>query len=399
MAPGTRAARRAVTVIFFLNGALIGSWAARIPAVKEDLGLGEAELGVALGLVALGALVAMPVSGWLSARGGSRRTTRLAFVVFCVTLPLPALAPAYALLLPAALLLGVGNGSLDVAMNAHGVAVERRHERPILSSFHAAFSCGALAGAGTSALAAAGGLDVRWHLLAAAALALPAGLAACRALLPADADHAGEEAGPLLARPPRALWAVGAIAFCALVCEGATADWSAVYVRESLDAQAGIAALAFAAFSATMTLGRLAGDRLTSAWGAEALVRRGGLLSAAALGAALLIGRPAAAIAGFALLGFGIAAMVPVVFRAAAEVDGVAPGVGIAAASTMGYFGFLVAPPIIGGVAEVTSLPFALGLLVLFGLVMAALAPRVRPRMAGQAALTLGAPARSVSAR
>src|SRR5215213_5164999 len=380
MAPGTRAARRAVTVIFFLNGALIGSWAARIPAVKEDLGLGEAELGVALGLVALGALVAMPLSGWLSARGGSRRTTRAAFVLCCVALPLPALAPSYALLLPAAMLLGAGNGSLDVAMNAHGVAVERRYESPILSSFHAAFSCGALLGAGLSALAAGADLDVRWHLLGVASAALVVGLVACRSLLPADADHAGEEAGPLLAWPPRALWAVGAVGFCALVCEGATADWSAVYVRESLGAEAGVAALAFAAFSATMTLGRLAGDRLTRAWGAEALVRRGALLSAAALGAALLIGRPAAAIAGFALLGFGIAAMVPVVFRAAAEVEGVAPGVGIAAASTVGYFGFLVAPPIIGGVAEVTSLPFALGLLVLLGLVMAALAPRVRPR-------------------
>src|SRR3954454_24861326 len=165
MAPGTRAARRAVTVIFLLNGALIGSWAARIPAVKEHLGLGEAELGVALGLVALGALVAMPVSGWVSARGGSRRTTRFAFVCFCLALPLPALAPTYALLLPAALLLGAGNGSLDVAMNAHGVAVERRHDRPILSSFHAAFSCGALAGAGTSALAASAGGDGRWHLV------------------------------------------------------------------------------------------------------------------------------------------------------------------------------------------------------------------------------------------
>src|SRR4051795_8519623 len=209
MAPRTRAARRAVTVIFFLNGALIGSWAARIPAVKEHLGLGEAELGVALGLVALGALVAMPGSGWMSARGGSRRTTRFAFVCFCLALPLPALAPTYALLLPAALLLGAGNGALDVAMNSHGVAVERRSERPILSSFHAAFSCGALAGAGMRALPAAGGLDVRWHLLAAAALALPAGLVACRALLPADADHAGEEAGRVRGRPPRAPWAAG----------------------------------------------------------------------------------------------------------------------------------------------------------------------------------------------
>jgi fucose permease len=204
------------------------------------------------------------------------------------------------------------------------------------------------------------------------------GLVACRSLLPADADHAGEEAGPLLAWPPRALWAVGAIGFCALVAEGATSDWSAVYVRESLGASAGVAALAFAAFSATMTIGRLVGDRLTTAWGAEALVRRGGLLSAAGVAGALLIGDPIAATLGFALVGFGIAAMVPVVFRAASEVEGVAPGVGIAAASTMGYFGFLIAPPIIGGVAELTSLPVALGLLVVLGLVMAALAPRVR---------------------
>ncbi len=378
MARGTRAARRAVTVIFLLNGVLMGSWAARIPAVKERLDLGEAELGIALGLVALGALVAMPVSGWMSARGGSRRTTRFAFVGCCLAIPLPALAPSYALLLPAALLLGAGNGSLDVAMNAHGVAVERRHESPILSSFHAAFSCGALVGAGTSALAAGADLDVRWHLLGVAVVALAAGLVACRSLLPADADHAGEDAGPLLAWPPRALWAVGAVGFCALVCEGATADWSAVYVRESLESSASVAALAFAAFSATMTIGRLAGDRLTSAWGPEAMVRRGGVLSAAALAGALLIGHPVAAIAGFALLGIGLATMVPVVFRAAAEVEGVPPGVGIAAASTMGYFGFLVAPPIIGGIAELTTLPVALGLLVLLGLVMAALAPRVR---------------------
>ncbi len=359
---------------------LMGSWAARIPAVKERLDLGEAQLGLALGLVALGALVAMPVSGWMSARGGSRRTTRFAFVGCCLAIPLPALAPSYALMLPAALLLGAGNGSLDVAMNAHGVAVERRHESPILSSFHAAFSGGALIGASTGGLAAGAGLDVRWHLLVVAAVGLAIGLVACRALLPADADHGGgEAAGPLLAKPPRALWAVGAVGFCALVCEGATADWSAVYVKESLDAHAGVATLAFAAFSATMTIGRAIGDRLTSAWGPEALVRRGGLLSAAALAAALLIGRPIAAIAGFALLGIGIATMVPVVFRAASEVDGVTPGVGIAAASTMGYFGFLIAPPIIGAVAELTSLPLALGLLVLLSLVMAALAPRVRP--------------------
>ncbi len=266
MAPGTRAARAAVTVIFLLNGMLLGSWAARIPAVKERLDLGEAELGLALGLVASARWSRCRSRAGCRRAGaaGAPRSSRSSSAACRV--PLPALAPTFALLLPAALLLGAGNGSLDVAMNAHGVAVERRHESPILSSFHAAFSCGALLGAGMGALAASADLDVRWHLLASGP-SLAIGLVACRSLLPADADDAGEEAGPLLAWPPRALWAVGAVGFCALVCEGATADWSAVYVRESLDASAGVAALAFAAFSATMTLGRLLGDRLTSRLG------------------------------------------------------------------------------------------------------------------------------------
>src|SRR3954471_4651897 len=135
MAPGTRAARRAVTVVFFVNGLLLGSWAARTPAVKERLDLGEAELGLALGLVALGALLAMPLSGWMSARGGSRRTTRFPTVAICLALPLPALAPSYALLLPAALLLGASNGPLDVGSDAHGGARKGRHQRARPSPF------------------------------------------------------------------------------------------------------------------------------------------------------------------------------------------------------------------------------------------------------------------------
>jgi predicted MFS family arabinose efflux permease len=374
-----RAARRAVTVIFLFNGLLFGAWATRIPAVKGRLELSDGELGLALGLVAVGALLAMPLSGWLSARGGSRRTTRLAFVCFCVALPLPVLAPTYGLLMVGTLLAGAAGGGLDVAMNAHGVAVEQRHPRPILSSFHAAFSLGGLFGALTGALAAGLDIDVRVHVTALAVLALGLGLSQTRHLLPADADHAGKEAGPLLALPPRALWAVGAVAFCSLIAEGAAADWSAVYVRESLEATASVAALSFVAFSATMTLGRMIGDRLTSIWGPVALVRGGGLLSAVGVGGALVIGHPVAALVGFACLGAGLAVMVPVVFRAGAQLPGVTSGIGIAAVSTMGYSGFLLGPPVIGGVAELTSLPLALGLLVLLGLVIAALAPKVRP--------------------
>jgi MFS family permease len=375
-----RAARRGVTVIFLLNGVLFGAWATRIPAVKGRLELGEGALGVALALIAVGALSAMPLAGWLSARHGSRWTTRLAAVAFCVATPLPALAPSYPLLMLACFALGASGGALDVAMNTHGVAVEQRHPRPILSSLHAAFSAGGLIGAATGSLAAGLGIDARTHLITVAALALAAVPFAGAALLPRSADVA-EEGAPLLVRPPRRLWALGVIGLCGLLAEGASADWSAVYVNDSLEAGAGVAGLAFAAFSLTMTAGRLAGDRLTSAWGPERLVRRGGLLGAAGLGAALLISEPAAAIVGFACLGAGLAGIVPTIFRAAGTTPGIAPGVALAAVSTAGYTGFLAGPPLIGGLAQATSLPPALGLVAVLGLVIAALASSV-PAMA-----------------
>ena len=182
-------------------------------------------------------------------------------------MPLPALAPSFALLLPAAMLLGAGNGSLDVAMNAHGVAVERRHESPILSSFHAAFSAGALIGAGGSALAAGAGVDVRWHLLTVAALSLVIGLVACRSLLPADADHAGEEAGPLLASGRRARCGRSARSASARCLRGGDR-------RLERGLRPGVARglprasrrSRFAAFTATMKTRPALGDRLTSAW-------------------------------------------------------------------------------------------------------------------------------------
>lgn len=358
----TRRARVAVTTIFLLNGLLFGSWAARIPAVKERLGVGEAGLGLVLAGIAIGALVAMPLAGWWSARLGSRWTTRAGLAGACVVVPLPALftspAPAFA----ATLLFGVAMGVLDVSMNAHGVAVEKRGTRSILSSFHAGFSFGALLGALASAVAAGAELDVRVHLALASGLCAFAGLFAGRALLPSDADSE-DERPTLLVRPPRRLWALGAIGFACLLAEGAAGDWSAVYVEDALGGAPAVAALAFAAFSVAMTVGRLVGDRLTEALGSERLLRGGGLLGAGGVAFALLVGTPAAALVGFACLGAGLATMVPVVFRRAGSIDGMAPGLGLAAVSTMAYTGFLAGPPLIGAFAAVTSLPIALGLI------------------------------------
>src|SRR3954470_1647097 len=354
-----KGARLAITATFAINGLLYGAWAARIPAVSDRLSLGAGELGLALACIAVGSLVAMPAAGWAAARWGSRRATRTALAAFTLASAVVALAPSGPALGALCFFLGASAGSLDVCMNAHGVTLERRLGRPILSSLHAAFSLGGLAGAASGALAAADGLDARVHLAALSALCAAVGLALTTRLLPASADaRPPDEPRQSLPRAARGRIALlGLLAFCCLLAEGAAADWSAVYADRSLAASAGVAALAYAAFSATMALGRLGGDAITARIGSVRLVRVGGLVAAVGLGAALLIGAPAAAIAGFACLGIGLAGVIPAVFRAAGNVPGTTSAPALAAVSTTGFLGFPAGPPLIGGLAELASLP------------------------------------------
>jgi MFS family permease len=202
-------------------------------------------------------------------------------------------------------------------------------------------------------------------------------LLATRWLFPADADR--PEEGARLARPPRKIVVLGLVAFCGLFAEGAAADWSGIYIDDSLESTPGVAALGFAAFSVTMAVFRLLGDRLTEHWGPVALMRRGGLLAAGGLAGALLIAHPAAALVGFACMGAGLAAVVPVVFRAAGSIPGLAPAAGIAALTSVGYSAFLVGPPAIGFLAEVTSLPAALAVVVVLLCLLAVFARSTDP--------------------
>jgi MFS family permease len=366
-----RPARSAVSVVFFAHGALFGSWAARIPAVQDDVGLSKAALGLALAAATVGGLIAMPVAGWFVSRFGSRALVARGLPVFALLLPTLALAPDFALLALGLFAFGAAASAVDVAMNAHGLAVEGRYGRPILSSFHAAWSFGGLAGAAVGALAAWAGIAPLPHFALVAAVVGAGGLAVARLLLPAAADR--PDAPPQLQRPPRKLLALSVVAFCGLFAEGASTDWSAVYLSDGLGAGAGLAALGFAAFSISMASFRLLGDRLTSRWGPRTLTRRGGVLAACALGAALLIGHPAAAIVAFLCMGAGLATIVPITFRAAGSLPDVPAGVGIAALTTVGYSAFLAGPVVIGLVAEAVGLPLALGVVVAMLALMAAL--------------------------
>ncbi len=372
-----RQARGAVTAIFFLNGLVFGSWAARIPAVRDHVGLSDGGLGIALACGAIGSIIAMPIAGGRAARVGSRRATRVALAMLGVATALVALAPTLPALCALMLFFGAAMGSLDVSMNAHGVAVERTYGRAILASFHAWFSLGGLAGGALGALAAAADLDVRAHLAIIAMLTAVVGLIWSRYFLGADADAIGH-ADPVFVRPPRRLLALGALAFACLLIEGASADWSGVYLRDELGTTAAIAALGFTAFSVTMTVGRLLGDRLVDRFGPQTIVRAGGSIAALGFGLALLVATPVAAIAGFACLGAGMSGVVPIVFRASGHVPGMAAGVGLAAVSSTGYLGFLVGPPTIGGIAELVGLPSALVVLVVLSSVVALLAATTR---------------------
>jgi predicted MFS family arabinose efflux permease len=374
-----RAARVAVAVAFVALGVGGGSWATRIPAVQHRIGLSAAELGVALFGLGFGSLISMPITGMLVARHGSRPVVRATSVLFAVSVALPPLAWSLPSLWFALVLFGAASGALDVSMNSHGVAVEHAYGRPILSSFHAAFSAGALAGAALGALAAGIGLDARVHLAAIAAVILVSAIVTARLLLPAAEDR-GAAGQRLTLRVPRQLVVVGIVAFLCLLAEGAASDWSAVYLAGPLGASPEAAAIGFAGFAGAMMLGRLVGDRLVTALGEVAVVRAGATLGALGMAIGLVAGTTVIAIIGFVCLGAGVAGIVPVVFRAAATHPDVPAGIGLAAISTAGYTGFLLGPPVIGTIAGVTTLPRALGVIVLATAAIAALAGHVPVR-------------------
>jgi MFS family permease len=323
----------------------------------------------------LGLLVAQVGAGALAARVGSRFVVLLGALGYAAGLVPVSLSRSVGALAASFAFVGLSNGVLDVAMNLHGLTVERGLRRPILSSLHAAFSFGALAGAAAGGIAAAAGVGVVAHLWTAAALGACVALVADRFLLPRSADAAPE--GPMLARPTRALAGIGIFAFCALLSEGAVNDWVAVYLEDDLDTGEGLAAAGLAAFSLTMGAGRLAGDRLTAALGPVRLARGGAGLAAAGMVIALAGAAPGIAIAGFGAMGFGLAALFPLALRAAAQRgEGAAPAV--AAVSALGYCGFLAGPPAVGGLAEAAGLRTGLALVALLCAAAAALAAVVR---------------------
>ena len=370
-----RRARLAVAVVFALHGVAAGTWAGRIPWVKETRHLSSAGLGVALMGAAVGGLTSAPLAAWLISRFGSRGMTRFGGIVMAVSLPLVAFAPNLATIFGALVLSGGTSGVLDVAMNANGVVVQERYGRSIMSGLHGVWSIGGLAGSALAGLAARAGMGAPAHLLIVGVVIGVASLVSGFWLTPAPRSAAGT----VFARPDRVLLLLGGVIFFGLFAEAAAADWSAVYLRTAAHAPQDVAAWGYAAFSFAMAGGRLAGDRLVERVGSVRLVRAAALTGAAGLALGLLVPVTPVVIVAFAVLGLGMATVVPLTFSAAGRMPGHDPGTAVAAVATVGYGGWMLAPPVIGFVAQGTSLTFSLALVAVMSALIAVPAGALRP--------------------
>jgi MFS family permease len=340
-----------------LLGVTYATWAARIPAVRESLQLNPAELGIVLLGAGIGAVMSFPVAAWLTRHRGGRHAAMMTGTALLLGLPLLAKASDFSLLVAAALLYGGASSSFDVAINAIGAEAEKRAGRSIMSALHAWFCVGTVSGALAGSALAAAGVSVSVHFVGIS-LVLSIILWASYTSLPHDRPDP-QAGGKSFAIPHGPAVMLGAICFCGAVAEGSVADWSGVFMKDTLGVGDGVAPLGFAAFSAMMLVARLGADRLKDRFGARRVVATGTLIAAAGIFIAVPALNTVTTVLGFALAGAGLASLFPFVYSAAGRHGSTA----LAAVATFGYSGNLIGPPIIGFVANGWGLQAAIGVL------------------------------------
>jgi MFS family permease len=368
----------AVFAVFLVHGFLFASWTAHIPDVKEHLHLDDGALGVALLGAPIGSVLAMVLAARIVPRRGSRRVVRVVLVGYCLTGPLVGLTNSVPAFFVAFMTWGAFQGALDVAMNTQALAVEGSSGRRLMAGFHGSWSLGSLLGAGVGAI----GVGIGWSLseqllLFAAPCLFGAGWLTTRMMQdppapPRASPHMVGDRGGVL---QRAVVVLGTIAFVDMLCEGAVADWAAVYLRGSLHAIAAIAGLGYAMYLLVMMAVRLSGNRIMAWLPPQILLPFLAVVAIIGFVCGLTINRQVSVLVGFGSLGAGLALVVPTVLSACGNIRNVPAGKAVATVSACGWSGFVLGPPLIGGLASLTSLRTALFLLpVLIGIIAAATA-------------------------
>lgn len=355
----------AVSVLFFVAGLCFASWASRIPDIGLKLGLSEGELGKLLLALPVGSMLALPVAGWLVHAYGSRVVVLVATCLYALFLPLLGWAPGFWSLAGGLALFGFAGNLLNISVNTQAIGVQAGYGKPIMASFHGLWSLAGFLGGALGTLLIRWRQTPLWHFLLVAGAGVLLTVLAHQRTLPQDTG--AEAGGPSLRRPEPYLLRVGLIAFCGMLCEGCMFDWSGVYFQRVVQPDATLVTAGYVACMSTMALGRFISDYLTHRLGSRRMLQFSSLLIT--MGLLLAVAWPAfvPAVAGFLLVGFGIASVTPLAYSAAGRATTVSPGVALAMVSTIGYLGFLLGPPLIGLVAEVSSLRVSFALVAGLG--------------------------------
>lgn len=373
--------RRAVSGLFFLQGLCFATWASRIPSIQQELRLSDTTLGLVLFALPAGSLLSLPFAGWLVTRLGSHRVAMAALGTYALLLSCLGLASSLPALIAGLTAFGIAGNTSNIAINTQAVGVELRYGRSIMAAFHGLWSLAGFAAAGIGTFMMGKAVAPLPHFMIMTSLILLSLLACVPFLLPETRSNSTST--PLFVRPDRPLLLLGLIAFCCMICEGAMFDWSGIYFQKVVGAQAGWVGAGYTAFMLTMAAGRFVADRVAANLGIKRTLQLSGTLIASGIGLSILLPSLLPSIIGFLIVGFGVSAVVPLVYSAAGRSSTLSTGMALAAVSSIGFFGFLFGPPILGLLAGAYSLRVAFVVVVVMGLAVAFLSGRSFPDKAG----------------
>ncbi len=373
--PQRRKHRIAISCFFFLAGICFFSWASRIPDIQTRLQLSNAALGGVLLCLPVGLLISLPVAGFLVAKYGSRIIVITAAVFYAITLPMLGFANSSAALMVTLFFFGLGGNMLNISMNTQAVGTETFYEKPVMASFHGIWSMGGFTGGALGTLMVRYRVIPSLHFLCVTGIAFLILIIFGGSLITKDSSQNKQQ--PIFARPDRSILNFGMIAFCAMICEGAMSDWSGVYFAKIVRPDPKWITVGFTAYVSTMATGRFVGDWISYKIGMKRMLQLSGILTASGLLLAVFFPEFITATIGFLIVGAGVSSVIPLIYSTVGKSKLMSPGVAIAAVSTIGYLGFLIGPPVIGFIAQATSLRISFGLIATMGTLIAFIATKI----------------------
>jgi MFS family permease len=376
--PTQRYYRIAVSCFFFIQGLTFSSWASRIPDIKTMLGLTEAGLGGILFFLPIGQLSAMALSGYLVSNFGSKRMLTIAAVLYPTALLGLGAASAIWQLGLGLYIFGMCSNLCNISVNTQGVGVERLYGRSIMASFHGIWSMAGFTGGLISTLMVGNNILPFWHFLIIYGVVLTIYLTMRSSILPRDKKRDPEIRKKGFAWPEKTIFFLGFIAFGSMICEGTMFDWSSIYFQKIINPPKELIRLGYIAFMFTMASGRFMADRLVTRFGITKVLRTSGIIIATGLLTSVLFPYLPTATIGFLLVGAGTSSVVPLCYGMAGRSKTMHPGVAVATVSSIGFLGFLLGPPVIGFIAQASSLRWSFTLVALLGLTTTMLAARIK---------------------